>query len=770
MRFDRSMPSGASIERLRSIRRLLQPMEQLTRGFMGRETELTELRTFVGVLDAQNATERVVRFFRGLKAKQEPPLMLHGIGGIGKSTLLAEFIRQHVNSPVPFPWAYLDFDNPRLNVATLSTLISEMAQQLRAQYPGSDWDEVVSESESRSLVTEAATSGSGGAGDAHTILVSNLAEAEKLRSAAAQDLASMFAYRLRQAMEGSQLEKMMRISEHLPFLVVLDTFEEVQKRGVERARVLWTFLSFLAAEFPRIRVIVAGRAPAPEVVVNGYTAKPMVLKAFDEGSALSFLYSRGVTDSEAALALVRQVGGNPLNLKLAAQVAKLQGAGRKGIEGLKTTSFFVFSASERVIQGQLYHRILARMSNPDLQKIAHPGLVIRRVTADIIQKVLAEPCGLPGMDEDGAGYLFKELSKQVDMVTREPDGALRHRQDVRRVMLKHLEAERPEQVRQIHEGAFRYYSPRSEAAEKIEKIYHALQLSMSEAQIRQIWTPEAEESLLSSIDEFPPSSQLIVRLCSGTEAGPELRALADLDQWERLAEQKARQALEYGDYLTAANVLAERTDRSAGSALFAIDAVCATAIGQFEEALAFVDRGIQSAGSVNRLDRLVELLRLQGEIYELTGRSEDADGPFAEAQALAMRIAFPVLALQIYANRARLRRGGTPPIDELNQIVEQTKDADFASVRFHLTGLYRTCGPESIPLLLKGLRVFKLRELPYISDVEWPEIVHDLARRDRLNDALQYLLGKEPTNIGYRRGIAEVLEMALNPNAAARSA
>ena len=59
--------------------------------------------------------------------------------------------------------------------------------------------------------------------------------------------------------------------------------------------------------------------------------------------------------------MYKQVGGNPLNLKLAAQVARLEGAGNKGIEGLKTSSYFVFAAAEHVIQGQLYKRILDRI-------------------------------------------------------------------------------------------------------------------------------------------------------------------------------------------------------------------------------------------------------------------------------------------------------------------------------------------------------------------------------------------------------------------------
>lgn len=137
-----AMPAAAAIEQRLGLRRLLQPMERLTGGFMGRGDQLTKLRQFVGVLDARSPAEAFVRFLRRVTPTRST-LMLYGIGGIGKSTLLAEFILQHAKSPVPFPWVYLDFDNPRLNVATLSTILEEAAAQLLATYPGSDWEDLL---------------------------------------------------------------------------------------------------------------------------------------------------------------------------------------------------------------------------------------------------------------------------------------------------------------------------------------------------------------------------------------------------------------------------------------------------------------------------------------------------------------------------------------------------------------------------------------------------------------------------------------------------
>ena len=50
--------------------------------------------------------------------------------------------------------------------------------------------------------------------------------------------------------------------------------------------------------------------------------------------------------------------------------------------------------------------------------MAHPGLVLRRVTPDLILKVLAQPCGIEVPDEETARELFDELAREVSLVTK----------------------------------------------------------------------------------------------------------------------------------------------------------------------------------------------------------------------------------------------------------------------------------------------------------------------------------------------------------------
>ncbi len=764
-----SAPSAGAIEKRLALRRLLYPMERLTSGFMGREDELRTLRSFVGILDPKGRIETVVRYLSDWRANR-PPLMLHGIGGSGKSTLLAEFIRQHVSSPVPFPWVYLDFDNPRLNVALLSTLLNEAADQLSAQYPGSQWTALRSLADERSSLEDAASYTS--AAESHTLNFRDVEIADSMRGSHAEELAAEFARHVRVAIEGTELEKLMRASEMLPLLIVLDTFEEVQRRGVETARTLWRFLRHLARAFPRLRVIVSGRAQAPEMAEY---AEPdlLALKPFDEPAAISYLMARGVSDEQTARALYKQVGGIALSLKLAAQIARTEPAAKTGISGLKTSSYLIFAAAEHQVQGQLYRRILDRLPGDEIQKLAHPGLVVRRVTPQIIQEVLAEPCDLKGLGLQGAMRLFDLLQSQVDLVTVEPDGALRHQQDIRRVMLKMLEIERPDQVARIHRNAYDYYTRNDNNwVAHNERVYHGLQLPEPTSELVAALDTQTAQSIFASVDELPPASQLFVYERAGNEPPAELRALAGLDQWEKLIEPKARQAIQFGDYQTVEKLLAERQERTPGSALYAIAAVCFMSKRDLMGAMSVLRAGIDSAQSVSRVVRLVELYRLLGELEETLGDAQRAEAAFHHAQDLAIRVMAPQIALQICAQRARLSREvNTPsPLEGLNELLKLCGDTDFAAVRLQLRGLFEVCGPRSVPLLLKGLRVFRLDLMRFavfrLLDLSAPDEAY---APGRTNELLQRAIEQRPQDERLLRAISDMLEDALSPSRSSRT-
>jgi tetratricopeptide (TPR) repeat protein len=280
--------------------------------------------------------------------------------------------------------------------------------------------------------------------------------------------------------------------------------------------------------------------------------------------------------------------------------------------------------------------------------------------------------------------------------------------------------------------------------------------------------------MLSAVDEFPLASQLLVHVLSKHEPPPELRAFASLQQWETVVEAKARQALQYGEYGLVRQLLSERPERTPGSALYAIAAVACMSEGRYDLAREQLDEGIESAQSANSIEHLVELWRLRGELLERQKHYTEADSAMAEAQKLALRIGLPALALQAYAGRVRLLEesgaGTTPPIPELEEIVRATAEADFASIRLQLRGLFRSCGKFSAALLTKGLRVFKLLNIPYSAD--FSDSVAKEVRNiqpNRLNEFLQGLLDGGPQDSRNRAAIADILEDALDPRRSARA-
>ena len=116
---------------------LLQPFEELAgTNFAGRTRELQELRDYVGVLPPGSVKERIVRAVRKVFRLQEnPPIVIYGPGGMGKSALIARFIWEHATIPdARFPFVYLDFDRASLRAEEPLTLLVEAVRQLGLQY------------------------------------------------------------------------------------------------------------------------------------------------------------------------------------------------------------------------------------------------------------------------------------------------------------------------------------------------------------------------------------------------------------------------------------------------------------------------------------------------------------------------------------------------------------------------------------------------------------------------------------------------------------
>ncbi|MEV4135486.1 effector-associated domain EAD1-containing protein [Dactylosporangium sp. NPDC049742] len=570
------LPPAAELDaRLRWLT-LLQPFEHLAGpSFRGRSRELSRLRGYAGI-----AVPGPVPSVRSLR-----PMLIHGPGGVGKSTLLARFILEHteVHERDRFPFAYLDFDRPDIDAAEPLTLVMEAIRQLGVQYPEArdrcerirrDWQE-------------------------H--LVSGRRTADRVRSGAVRDLAGVV----------GTLGAAKR-----PFLLVLDTFEEVQWRSEELVDAVWRLLEQFDQAVPRLRVLISGRAE-----VYGHPFHSLHLTGLDHAGAVEFLRAHGVRDRGVARSLARQVGGSPLSLKLAAQVYASEGA--DGVD-LGTASWRLrFRVNDGMIQRQLYQRILRHIHDPDVRKLAHPGLVLRRITPALIAEVLAGPCRIEDADPV---RLFDELRREVSLVTVAGDGSLHHRQDLRRLMIGLLRDEQPAVTREIHELAVAYYAAgEPTAVHRAEEIYHRLCLDQPRNVVDGRWMRGVEPFLQPALTEFTGARRAYLTFRLGLEADAETRRQASLEDWERLMAEKVAMVVDgpvRSDVRAALQSLMARTDRSPDSPLPPLEAAALQRLGDWRRAREVLEAAVDRAVEANLWPSVLQLTLVQARLT-LLERSHD---------------------------------------------------------------------------------------------------------------------------------------------------
>jgi tetratricopeptide (TPR) repeat protein len=553
---------------------VLEPLRALVgTHFRGREKELQELIHYVGVLPPGSTLESLRRSARAALGRQtRPPLLVLGLGGIGKSTLLAKFILDHVEhaGTRTLAFAYLDFDRPGLRGGEPGSVILEAMRQLSVQCGEGDrrrWDAL------RVRWTE------------------RLADEQRLPGVARGRL-TPGAHR---ASEGTMVEEFAEqyatsFGEDVPFLLVLDTFEEVQYRSSEVVDALWSFVDRLRRHVPMLRTVLAGRAP-----IEGRKTEELQLSTLDEEAALGFLEAQGITDVAAAKTVVSRLGGNPLTLSLAADVLRREDDGAGVIRDLtRRRRRLVFAIDQEAAQVALYRRILRHIDDDDVRKIAHPGLAVRRITSDVIRHVLADPCKLTVGSREEANRLLEGLRTEITLVYASEDGALEHRPDVRRAMLPMLRATEPAAVAAIHRSAIAYYERRDGVIDRAEEIYHRLASGEDPALVDERWRGGIEDRLRASVPELPARAQAYLAGRVGVEIDLDAWRAASRDDRERLIEQRARNQLRLARPNEALAILETVTDRSPGSSLYLLEAIAHRQLGYLVQAKGAIDAALDS--------------------------------------------------------------------------------------------------------------------------------------------------------------------------------
>jgi hypothetical protein len=583
------LPSLADVDRRLQFFRILSPFETLAGDevFRGRVTEMDTLRRYVDVLAPEGLLARLSqKALRWAKPRMQPALSVYGPGGVGKSALIARFMLEHTRVPseARLPFAYLDFDRPALDISDPLTLCDEMLRQLQLQFP----DQI-------------------SFGKLHDFLTRMLSGEQKESSAIpfSEDRLNKARSILADLLGG--LEKQLGPR---PYIVALDTFEEVQYRGEPRAYPFWEVLKNMQSRWPFLRVVVSGRAPVTSLRLADKPPQELEIGALDDEAATAFLRAKGVSDDRLAARLVQQFGGVPLSLKLAASLVKRAPPDQDDLREVGDKSTFWSSASDEVIQGQLYERILGYIHNPRVERLAHPGLVLRRITPEIILYVLNKPCRLAVDDLKEAEELFDELRKETSLVAVDDrEGALVHRPDLRRVMLSMLVQKEPAQVEEIRRAAVAWYSTQEGRRARAEELYHRLQLG-EQIDKKAVADPEIKSSLQASIAELPLGAQLLLA-SFGLNVADEILKHASQEQAELHQAARVEELLAYGSASLeelSRTIAAVMPGLDHPSELFRSAARVAMQRGNKAEALRWIEQGLGYASRASNTLQMMGLL------------------------------------------------------------------------------------------------------------------------------------------------------------------
>lgn len=502
-------------------RQYLLQFVKITENFAGRESELKQLSDYVDWLPKEGLKNKFIGFIRNaISWHSKPPLLIKGIGGIGKSTLVSKFILEQNDSKRKkiLPFIYFDFDLPGFSIQEPLTILLEGLRQLSIQFPLQEklFNEV--NIAISNLIRRDSNTTSEVKSNSHTReFVYNTLE----------DVIKKYGYDLEQIT--------------FPILAVFDSFEEMQYRAT-RSEIssFFSFIAEISKHIPRFRAVFAGRAEI-SASVSDVKFEEIELKEFDKPSAKVFLKKNGISDLKVIDIIYRNFGGNPLLLSLAIDLINRNKDSIKDFYKIKDKK-----------HEYLVNRILEHIHDEEVRQIAVPGMLIRSISPEIIKDVLAESCGLDINNID-PNRIFKELSKEVALISKNnEDGEIVFRQDLRVACEKMILDKHPESSKRIKTRAMEYFKLHSSRSsrDKAEFYYHTFKSGKIPSDLDNVNIDKARESfnevrdyLKASVIEFPSKSQLFINSLIGSNVSESLVSKSKQDDWEDYYLEQIKSAL-----------------------------------------------------------------------------------------------------------------------------------------------------------------------------------------------------------------------------------
>ena len=529
------LPSPPELRRLIAQRGMLDPFRLLVGRpvkagpdgsedrVVGRSAQTERLRAYVGLREPEELKHYVTRTLDSLwstvtlSKDANRPLLVRGIGGMGKSTLIGKFVLDHaLFAGVTLPFAYLDFDRAALAPRQPLQLLIDIAVQLGLCLPQAE------------------------------------PELSKYRGDLRQTIdnqARNFTRRQRESATGSELssycEGLRNIVEKVnegraPVLIVFDTYEVVQydEEALAGVNALINALRTPAlGEWSNLRLVIAGRGDLADIETPH---KPVDLRQLSLAETAALLRRRSKAEAlhltEAHItALAPALRNSPLDVivvtnwlkgrqpdQRASLLASLidgidreidaatHGEGEGGVERDSEDRAELLTLR---ITGILTRRMIEHINDKDVRRLVEPGLVVRTITPEIIRDVMAPVSGLcddqhplaPGAEHQ----LFRRLQNERWLVSRQ-GAVLRHRPEVRRAMLALMRGKDRQSFDTANERALERFRAQAQQDEtsRAETIYHMLlgaRVPLEE--VDALWTPSMARLLASAVDDLPQPAQ-----------------------------------------------------------------------------------------------------------------------------------------------------------------------------------------------------------------------------------------------------------------------
>jgi hypothetical protein len=615
-------PDKDTIEAQLAIRETTRAVRVLANeGCVGRDRELAALRAYRASRPQGTLAD-------------DPPMVVHGIGGIGKSTIMATFMMEVYRESElgSGAWAYLDFDRPTLSSYEPSTVIQDIIRQFGAQF----------------------------AHRQRLLLSGNVTKREQVRGYGHEAPTSAADYSAVQEL-AAQVQEL--ASGRLT--VVLDTFEEVQRADPDKISSLRSLFTDLSTLIPDFKLVVCGRGAAKGFIDESRPDRAMLIDQFDPPDALNllrFLVSKAASKSEVPhpqvtdellREIVDTVGGSPLTLKLAAQVLIDQGTATAFTTVAERAEKTLSRIRDEFIRGFLQHRIIDHIASahPDLSllgSVARAGIVVRYVTQEIIGQVLLPSVGAP-VTTQAIGDLFAALGSEAALGERR-GSELHLRDDLRSPALLALTLDDGDFVRQVHTRAADFFATQHGERARVEYLYHRLALGDLVADLISVGLDQvALRALESSLADLPEASAADIR--SALDNSATLTQAGEQLKWERRVASQAEVALAGNDLDRARTLLAERDTRSAGTQLHAIESRIAEVRGDLAAAADAARRDMAAAEAVGSAERFAVATLRVASLEERQRYPAQAAKVLCDAGERGWLRSFTEIRLELHLNR-----------------------------------------------------------------------------------------------------------------------